>query len=52
MPVGVGLLFLVVSPEYITPLFTETIGKVMLGAAIVLESVGIMIIQRILDIDV
>ena len=52
MPVGVGLLFLVVSPEYISPLFTETIGKVMLGAAIVLESVGIMIIQRILDIDV
>lgn len=52
MPVGVGLLFLVSSPEYISPLFTETIGKVMLGGAVVLESVGIMIIQRILDIDV
>lgn len=52
LPVGVGLLFLMASPEYISPLFTETIGKVMLGAAIVLESVGIMIIQRILDIDV
>lgn len=52
LPVGVGLLFLVASPEYISPLFTETIGKVMLGGAVVLESVGIMIIQRILDIDV
>lgn len=52
LPVGVGLLFLVSSPEYISPLFTETIGKVMLGGAVVLESVGIMIIQRILDIDV
>ncbi len=52
LPVGVGLLFLVASPEYISPLFTETIGKVMLGGAVVLESVGIMVIQRILDIDV
>ncbi len=52
LPVGVGLLFLVSSPEYISPLFTETIGKVMLGGAVVLESVGIMVIQRILDIDV
>ena len=52
LPVGVGLLFLVSSPEYIAPLFTETIGRVMLGGAVVLESVGIMVIQRILDIDV
>ena len=52
LPVGVGLLFLMASPEYITPLFTETLGKVMLGLAVVLETVGIMVIQRILDIDV
>ena len=52
MPVGVGLLFLLVSPEYITPLWTEPAGKMALGAAVLLESVGIMLIQRILDIDV
>jgi tight adherence protein B len=52
LPVGVGLLFLLVSPEYITPLFKETVGRVMLGGAVVLETVGIMVIQRILDIDV
>ena len=52
LPVGVGLLVLMASPEYITPLFTETLGKVMLGLAVVLETVGIMVIQRILDIDV
>ncbi len=52
LPVGVGLLFLLVSPDYITPLFTETIGNVMLGAAVVLESVGIMVIRRIMDIEV
>ncbi len=52
MPVGVGALFMVVSPDYITPLFTEPIGKVMLGVALVMEVIGVMIIRRILDIEV
>ena len=52
LPIGVGGLFLVISPEYITLLFTETAGKVMLGIAVVLEAVGIMVIRRILDIEV
>jgi len=52
LPVGVGALFLVASPEYIEPLFTETFGRVLLGGAVVLETIGIMIIQRILDIEV
>ncbi len=52
MPVGVGLLFLLVSPEYISPLFTETVGKVALAVALVLETVGIMVIRRILAIEV
>ena len=52
MPVGVGLLFLLVSPEYITPLFTETVGKMMLAVAVVLETVGVMVIRRILAIEV
>jgi len=52
IPVGVGLLFEVTSPGYITPLFTTFMGKMMLGAAAFLEVVGIMIIQRILKIEV
>ncbi len=52
MPIGVGLLFLLVSPEYIAPLFTETVGKMMLAIAVVLETVGIMVIRRILAIEV
>jgi tight adherence protein B len=52
LPVGVCLMFLVVSPDYITVLFTETLGRVMLGAAGLLEFVGILIIQRILNIEV
>ena len=52
LPVGVGAMFLVVSPDYISVLFTESMGKIMLGAAVVLEAVGIMIIRRILAIEV
>ncbi len=52
LPVGVGAVFAVVSPAYISPLFTETLGRVMLGAAMLLEFVGILVIQRILDIEV
>ncbi len=52
LPVGVGLMFQLLSPGYISPLFTETVGKIMLGVAVVMEVIGIMIIQRILNIEV
>lgn len=52
LPVAVGAMFLVVSPDYISVLFTESLGKMMLGAAVVMEAVGIMIIRRILAIEV
>jgi tight adherence protein B len=52
LPVGVGGMFLMFSPDYIMPLFTETLGRVMLGLAGLLEFIGILVIQRILDIEV
>jgi tight adherence protein B len=52
IPVGVGLLFQVMSPGYIGPLFTTFMGKGMLVAAVIMETIGVMIIQRILDIEV
>jgi tight adherence protein B len=52
IPIGVGLLFQVMSPGYMDPLFTTLTGKVMLTIAVVLEVIGVMIIQRILDIEV
>lgn len=52
LPVGVGGMFLLVSPDYMTALFTESIGQVMLGMAVVLQIVGVLVIGRILDIEV
>jgi tight adherence protein B len=52
MPVGVGGMFMLVSPDYMTALFTETLGRMMLGAAVVMQTIGVLIIGRILDIEV
>lgn len=52
LPVGVGGMFMIVSPDYITVLFTETAGRVALGVGVVLEVIGIIVIRRILAIEV
>jgi tight adherence protein B len=52
LPIGVAILFQVLSPGYIAPLFTTLTGKFMLATAVVLEVVGVLIIQRVLNIEV
>lgn len=52
LPVAVGSVFMIVSPEYMTVLFTENAGRIALGVAVVLESIGLIIIKRILAIEV
>lgn len=52
LPIGVGGMFLLISPDYIGVLFTNGIGLMMLGVAAVLEAIGVFIIRRILDIEV
>ncbi len=52
LPVGVGVMFQFMSPDYISPLFTTLMGKGMLVTALTLETMGIMVIQRILKIEV
>src|SRR5581483_3123486 len=42
LPIGVGILFSIMSWEYIAPLFTTMTGKGMLVVATVLEVVGVM----------
>lgn len=52
LPIGLAVLFQVMSPGYISPLFTTFTGKFLIGAAIVMEVIGVMVIQRILKIEV
>lgn len=50
MPVGLALLFSVISPGYIQSLFTDPRGHMMVAGAVALEVVGIVLIRRIVNI--
>lgn len=50
LPLAVLLYMYVVAPDYVMPLFTERAGQIALGAALVLEIIGYVVILRIVDI--
>lgn len=52
LPIGLGLFMTSMKPDYLDPLFHDPIGRMILAAAIVLEVVGAVIINRIVNIDV
>lgn len=52
LPIGMGALFMLINPDYMGLLFTETVGRIMLLAAVGLEVMGILAMKRILAIDV
>ncbi len=52
IPIGLGGIFMVISPDYMKLMFTETLGHVMLGGAVLLEGVGFAIISKIVNIEV
>jgi tight adherence protein B len=52
IPVGVGLAFSVINPSFMSLLFTDSLGRMMLGGAIALEVVGFFVISRIVNIEV
>lgn len=52
LPVGVGLLFMLINPDYMGLLFTTTVGRIMLLLAIVMEFLGAMIMKKLLAIEV
>lgn len=52
LPVGMGLLFMLINPDYMGLMFTTTAGQVMLVAAVVLEILGAMSMKKILAIEV
>lgn len=52
LPVFLGVVLYLMSPDYISLLFTRTAGQVMLGLAIVMEVLGVLVMRRVLDIQV
>jgi tight adherence protein B len=52
LPFVMAILFSMINPDYMTPLYTEPAGIVMLVGAGILEFVGVMLIKKILSIEV
>ncbi|MGP4105690.1 type II secretion system F family protein [Virgibacillus sp. L01] len=52
LPVALGFIIYLMNPEYITTLFVNPIGQLMLGAALVGGIVGFFLIRKITTIEV
>lgn len=52
IPIALGVALYTISPAYMGPLFTTTIGKMAIGAAAFMEVVGFIIIYKIMDIKI
>jgi tight adherence protein B len=52
LPVGVALVVSLLNPDYMKPLFTQTVGQGLLVFAVLTELVGIVIIRKIIQIEV
>ncbi len=51
LPVGMGMLFMMINPSYMGLLFTELAGRIMLVMAVGLEILGAVTIKRVLAIE-
>jgi tight adherence protein B len=52
IPVALFGVFMVMSPEFTSKLFTDPLGRMMLGAALTMEFLGFMVIRKIVNIEV
>jgi tight adherence protein B len=52
LPLGLLVLITLVNPEYMQPLYTHTLGRVMLVFAAVMVVAGSLVIRRIVNIKV
>jgi tight adherence protein B len=52
IPIGLLIIFSIISPEFVGLLFTEPMGRMMLIGAAVMEVLGFFVISRIVNIEV
>jgi tight adherence protein B len=52
IPIGLLVIFNIISPEFARLLFTDSWGHMMLATAGVMEAIGFFIINRIVNIEV
>lgn len=52
LPIGLGFFIYSVNPDYMSPLFNETIGKILLGGAVGLMLFGFWWMKKTIEIDI
>lgn len=52
LPPALGAVMYVVNPDYMSPMFTQTGGHIMLGVSVVMMLVGFLWMKKIVTIDV
>ncbi|HLJ47233.1 MAG TPA: type II secretion system F family protein [Bryobacteraceae bacterium] len=52
IPIGVAVIMFYVNPDYVKFFFFDSVGNLMLGAAILLQIIGYLIIRKIVQIEV
>lgn len=52
LPVGLGLFLYFTNPDYLRPLFEETMGLVAVGVGVILMGAGFFWLQKIINIEV
>ena len=51
LPIALAIILQIISPAYLTPLFTSTIGQMAIVGAIVMMIIGALVIRRIVNIE-
>ncbi len=52
IPIGLLIIFSIISPEFTGTLFTDPLGRMMLMGAAVSETLGFIVIQKIVNIEI
>lgn len=52
LPIGVGILLAMLNPNYMKPLWSESVGRVLIGIAVVMQIAGMLVIRRIIRIKI
>jgi tight adherence protein B len=52
LPIGLGVALNAINPAFMAPLFTETVGRILMGVGAVMMTIGFLAIRKITDIKV
>jgi tight adherence protein B len=52
LPIGLGAVLNAINPAFMQPLFTQTIGRILIGVGVVMMTIGFLAIRKITDIKV